>query len=655
MMMTKFFSRAHTSMLCAAFLIISLCAAPQSDAATQKRNSKNDKKTASKKETAKKDDKKSRDKSSKERNDKAKSAREKRDEKQSGKNGKRERTAKRGDDDDDDKNSKSSKKLSKREKRERLAESKRERARKEAERRAEIARREAERREAIRRAEEARRARLAAIRAIDEGLRNETRANILRDDLTGEDLPIRSIAVKALGNHAGSVVVMNPETGQVYSIVNQEWGVRRGFKPCSTIKLVTGLAGVSNNVITEANMVQVGSTNYRLDLTDSLAYSNNPYFQNVGGRVGFDLMMQTAREMGLGQATGINHANESAGRIPAFKSGYAVNHMSSHGDDFAVTPIQLATMTAALVNGGNLLKPRLPRTPQEHANFKPETRRKLSFSKELMQRLYPGMIGAVNYGTGKRAFDTTQTVGGKTGSCLDNGTWVGLFTSVAPIQKPNLGVTVILKGSGERGKTAAGVAGEIIRNLNTRFGSKGATQLATNPSVVVPRPKFDAATAAAISDEEEDDAEAANLGLTAPASGESTTTGTSTANRVSSTPNTIQQNTSQTANQTANQNANQNATPNTNRNSQVFNPRVSPVQNTVRPVLRPIGRPMINNEPVARPEPKPSSPTSAPGTSAPGKFDKLERLRRATGNAPPQTNPQTTPQSQTNPQSPSQP
>jgi hypothetical protein len=34
---------------------------------------------------------------------------------------------------------------------------------------------------------------------------------------------------------------MNPKTGQVYTVVNQDWGLRRGFKPCSTIKLVMGL------------------------------------------------------------------------------------------------------------------------------------------------------------------------------------------------------------------------------------------------------------------------------------------------------------------------------------------------------------------------------------------------------------------------------
>ena len=80
-------------------------------------------------------------------------------------------------------------------------------------------------------------------------MRDEVQALIARDDTTGEDLEVRRAAVKALGNHIGTVVVMDPKTGSVYSIVNQEWALRRGFKPCSTIKLVTGVAGLGEKVI----------------------------------------------------------------------------------------------------------------------------------------------------------------------------------------------------------------------------------------------------------------------------------------------------------------------------------------------------------------------------------------------------------------------
>ena len=72
-------------------------------------------------------------------------------------------------------------------------------------------------------------------------------------------------------------------------------GLRRGFKPCSTIKLVTGVAGLSENVIPP---VDIAGDGYRMDLTAALAHSNNPFFEQVGSRIGFDKMVSYARELG---------------------------------------------------------------------------------------------------------------------------------------------------------------------------------------------------------------------------------------------------------------------------------------------------------------------------------------------------------------------
>lgn len=389
--------------------------------------------------------------------------------------------------------------------RERLAEARREaerRRREEAERRAELARQ----------AAIARAAAIARQRAADQALRDEAAANILADSVTGEDLEVRRVAIAALGNHAGTVVVMDPKTGRVYTVVNQEWALRRGFKPCSTIKLVSGLAGLCENVINPVETVNISTGSYRLDLTDSLAFSNNTYFQKVGGYVGFERMMGYARQLGLGERTGINHANEFAGRVPVYKTGYAVNHMCSHGDDFEVTPIQLATLSSAIANGGSLLVPHLPRTPEEHANFKTEVRRRLNIPQEHLRRLIPGMIGAVNYGTARGAYDPLQTVAGKTGTCTGQGSWLGLFTSYAPVDDPRLAVVVVTRGSGERGRIAAAVAGKIYRGLGHRFGKGvgGAPLMANMPHVPVPRPKVNPALAAALSDE---DAEANAAGI----------------------------------------------------------------------------------------------------------------------------------------------
>ena len=378
------------------------------------------------------------------------------------------------------------------------------------------ARREAERRrrEAAERARQAAIARaiyLARIRAQDQALRDETAANIAKDETTGEDLDVRRAAINALGDRAGTVVVMNPKTGQVYTVVNQDWGLRHGYKPCSTTKLVTGLAGLSEHVIDPVQTVNIGLSSYSLDLTDSLAFSNNGYFQRVGGQVGFDKMMTYARKLGLGEPTGINHAFESPGRLPVFKQGYSVNHMSSHGDDIEVTAIQLANLTSAMANGGHLLVPHLPRTPEENVRFKREVKRDIDIPQENVTRMLPGMIGAVNYGTAKRAYDPLQTIAGKTGSCIEQSAmrpWLGLFTSYAPVHDPKIAVTVILRGSSARGKWAAAVAGDVYRNLHERFGVRPGSQPALANDMLVPRPHVDPRKAAAISDEDKDEEDA---------------------------------------------------------------------------------------------------------------------------------------------------
>src|SRR5215211_6906091 len=322
--------------------------------------------------------------------------------------------------------------------------------------------------EARRRAEAARRAAIARQIAIDKAMRDEVQAFIAKDDLTGEDPEVRRVAVNALGNHAGTVVVMDPMTGRVYSMVNQEWALRRGFKPCSTIKLVTGVAGLSENAIPQ---VDTAGDGFRLDLTSALAHSDNPFFQQVGTRIGSEKMVNYAREFGLGEKTGINVPFEFPGKLPEVKLDVIERRMFSHADGFEVTPLQLGTLVSAMANGGKLLVPQIPHSAKELNKMSVKVRRQLPITTDVWQRMVPGMVGAVNYGSGRRAYDPTQTVAGKTGTCIGSSGWVGLFTSYAPLANPRLAVVVITQGTDARRHFPAAVAGEIYRELNHRFGT----------------------------------------------------------------------------------------------------------------------------------------------------------------------------------------
>ncbi len=273
---------------------------------------------------------------------------------------------------------------------------------------------------------------------------------------------------------------MDPMTGKVYSMVNQEWAVRRGFKPCSTIKLVTGVAGLSENLITAPEFSNV-SERSKTELTGALARSDNPYFERVGANLGFDKMVHYARELGLGEKTGANVPFEYAGRLPELTPGFVQRRMFSYADGFEVTALQLGTLVSAMANGGKLLTPQVP-TSADPTKFKPKVRRKLDIDGSVLQRMVPGMIGAVNYGSGRKAYDPTQTVAGKTGTCNGGGgSWVGLFTSYAPLANPKLAVVVITRGTDAHRHLPAAVAGRIYRDLNQRFGTPVNLQIATTP------------------------------------------------------------------------------------------------------------------------------------------------------------------------------
>jgi cell division protein FtsI/penicillin-binding protein 2 len=287
---------------------------------------------------------------------------------------------------------------------------------------------------------------------------------------------------------------MDPYSGRIYSIVNQEWALRKGFKPCSTIKLVVGLAGLKEGVVDARTPLPLGGGSVAMNLIEALAYSNNQYFEIIGERLGRATILRYARDWGLGQPTGINLPREIAGRLPSEhpptsrrrRAHPVVGRMASHGDGFAVTALQLAVLTAAIVNGGTLYRPYVVRDEAERPT--PVVRRSLDLPAEHRESLIAGMIAAVEYGTAKLAYVPGLTFAGKTGSCRSDSLWLGLFTSFAPISNPRLVVTVIVHGRHERGATAASIAGQIYQRLAHRLMGPPIATAQGEPSARWPEP-----------------------------------------------------------------------------------------------------------------------------------------------------------------------
>lgn len=465
-------------------LLVLVLAFAGSASAQSKKATATKKPVAKKTATQAKDAKKDRDKAKQS----AKSSKDKKKEKQTAaKSAKSKDKAKTADSKKNDKQSKS------------------ERNKQAAERR----RQEAERRAAIvaeqRRREQARREAIARAVAFQRGLRTETVANISKDVTEGEDMNIRAAAVNALGDHAGSVVVMEAQTGKVLTVVNQDWALRSGIKPCSTIKLVTGVAGLNEKAIDKTDGSLTTSTN-RLGLDDALARSDNGYFQRAGSAMGNTKVIEYAKQLGLGEPTGYPIEGEYAGKLPYNNNNARIY---SHGDDFEVTTMQLAVMVSAITNGGHRVLPRVPRNEVEKAKFQTFYKANVEVPRDSVRRVIPGMMGAAEYGTARRGMDQSLGVAGKTGSCISKGTWVGLFASVAPIEQPKYSVVVITRGAKERGRAAAAVAAQIYRTLAPNI-VRTDRNLAQTEFKLAPRntPVINTAATTADADDEDDDADA---------------------------------------------------------------------------------------------------------------------------------------------------
>lgn len=285
------------------------------------------------------------------------------------------------------------------------------------------------------------------------------------DRLDGEDLMVRRAAVEALGRYNGSVVVADPNTGRVLSMVNQKVALSGAFQPCSTIKLSVAMAALVEGIIDRNTILRVAGK--RLSLTDALAHSNNPFFASLGEKLGFARFSFYARLFGLGERAGLNIEGEQPGVFPSAPTNSGVGMMTSFGDGIALTPLQLASLLSALANGGTLYYLQYPRTDEELRDFAPKVRRRLDISHWLSD-IRPGMMAAVEYGTARRAnYDPNEPVLGKTGTCTDNRTHLGWFGSYNDVGRHKLVVVVLLTGgSGVGGSVAAQVAGNTYKRLS---------------------------------------------------------------------------------------------------------------------------------------------------------------------------------------------
>jgi beta-lactamase class D len=303
--------------------------------------------------------------------------------------------------------------------------------------------------------------------------------NLFASDVSaGEDPVVRQAAIDALGDMNGTAVVIDPSNGRILAMVNQKLALSPGAEPCSTIKITVAMAALSEGLVTRDTPVLLDG--FRMNMTEALAKSNNLYFEELGRELGFQRVRHYANQFGLGELAGYHIQGEQLGtypdhELPASEGG--VGRMCSFGQGVSMTPLQLGAYVAAVANGGTLFYLQHPTSAAEAAHFQPKVKRTLNIGKYIPD-LEDGMAGSVEYGTGRslRANFRELPVFGKTGTCSDNGTRFGWFTSFSETPQGSLVTVFFLEGGRPTfGPKAAELTGLFYKNLweHNYFQSKG--------------------------------------------------------------------------------------------------------------------------------------------------------------------------------------
>ncbi|ODU05789.1 MAG: penicillin-binding protein 2 [Thiobacillus sp. SCN 63-1177] len=355
------------------------------------------------------------------------------------------------------------------------------------------------------------------------------------------DEGLQAVAEHAFGDYMGGLVALDPNTGGVLALVSkpgfdpnlfidgidpETWKVlnesaerpmvnrvlRGIYPPGSTIKPFMGLAGLELGVrkpedtIVDPGYFSLPNSSHQfrdwkrgghgiVDLRRAITQSCDTYFYKLAVDMGIDRMHDYLQKFSFGEKTGIDLDGESAGLLPSrdwkqrrwkkiWYPGETV--IAGIGQGYHLTtPLQLATATAMLANGGKRIEPRLVqavRDPLTHV-WQPQpvvVHEQLAIKPEDLAVVRQGMMDAMRPGgtAAAAAAGATYTIAGKTGTAQVVGIKQGarydagslsrknrdhaLFIAYAPAENPTIVVAVMVENGGHGGSTAAPIARAVF-------------------------------------------------------------------------------------------------------------------------------------------------------------------------------------------------
>ena len=222
-----------------------------------------------------------------------------------------------------------------------------------------------------------------------------------------------------------------------------------------------------------------------ITLRQSLTYSCNPYNYEIGLRLDQHepgLLSAYARELGLGELTGIGQIQEDRGLIPDPEWKQSRGERWSYNDninmaigqgDVLVTPLQAVRMVAAVANGGTLYQPQLVHHisligEEPSWTLTPVAQRQVDISADVLEAVRQSMCAVTTdpAGTATWRFEGTQIpTCGKTGTAQAGAATTkphAWFVAFAPAERPEIAVAVIVEHGGEGSWVAAPIVRRIV-------------------------------------------------------------------------------------------------------------------------------------------------------------------------------------------------
>jgi len=299
-----------------------------------------------------------------------------------------------------------------------------------------------------------------------------------------------AVAVRDSNSKSGSVVVLDPFSGQVLAMASfpdydpNAFGSfsaaeRRNrvvcdtYEPGSTFKLFLLAAALDANVIKVDDVIDCGRGSYRiggkvihdhaelgrLNISDVLKYSSNIGCAKIAQKLGKETFYSYLTQFGFAQKTEVDFDGEGRGLLRQPHKWFEIDLAAiSFGQGLSVTSLQLAAAASAIVNGGELYRPYLVKKITNPVNGvtdeqTPQLVRRV-IGRDIAHELKQMMVTVTDVdGTGSRARVAGFEVGGKTGTAqkVDPVTRtysvdkrVSSFIGFAPAEAPKMVILVVL-------------------------------------------------------------------------------------------------------------------------------------------------------------------------------------------------------------------